>query len=133
MADAFVIRGVDNSSIAFCNLECYGTYLYYADNNDVVSGKKLKPSKITCFYCIGCGKRIYPCSTCLIHGDSGCPERIWFTSLPMFAEFMEFWNANTDSKPLTEKHWDFIDQLAIQFPILSGDDLADIAISHLEK
>jgi hypothetical protein len=74
-----------------------------------------------------------PAVKCIIHGENNCPERLWYSSLPDFTEFMETWNTMTRCKNLNREHWDFVDSLAKEYPMLSGSDLAEIAISHLNK
>ena len=134
MSEPFSIRNSENSAISFCNLECYGLYLYYIeDHTGVDKAIKIKQSKITCFFCIGCGERIFAGIKCMVHGEDGCPEVLWYTSLPNVTEFMETWNTMTRCRKLTGENWDFIDKLAKEFPILSGNDLAEIAVSHLYK
>ena len=129
MSSPIIILGPDNSSLPFCDVDCFQTYTFYQDQTNQIGAKKLNRSPGNCFHCAGCGRIVYATEGCLIH-EEFCPDWVWYASYPNTHDFMDVYIAH-QGEEIPPIAWDTADRIAEKNTLISGADLAIMTMERL--
>jgi hypothetical protein len=130
MAHPIIVLGQDNSSLPFCDTDCYQIFAFYQECFDQVGAKKLHQSPHNCFHCAACGRLVYGSSNCLMHDDEGCPDWLWYVSYPTTFDFIDTYITNV-GKMVPDAAYDLADLIAEHNSLISGSELAILTIKRL--
>jgi hypothetical protein len=128
--DAFLVLGVEQSALAFCDIQCFNVFSVYQDCSAMLEAKTLKKVKMACYYCAACGKSITKAKNCILH-EEGCPPFVWFAAYPLVRDFIDEWISQFGDDDINAVAWQVADEIAARNPIISGYDLCLLTIKNL--
>lgn len=131
MSVPFLVQTDQGAAVPFCDFACFHTYAAYVDVGDVASGKRLRANRDVCFHCASCGRKIFKTGNCLLHG-SDCPDWLWYGSMPIVTDFLDYHEKRVGSRKPAKKIWDAAEEVARVHPGLAGEDLAALTLKLVE-